>query len=149
MEGFDLGAIVRAGFDGQTYEPKHDEKRLGNQLLMVQLIMSDRQWHTLQELADATGGTVAGVSARVRDLRKAKFGGFEIERERVVGGLHRYRWNGEKSNPTPAKTKRQLEQENEALRARVAELESRLRIRERLNDEVTVLRGQMDLGLGA
>jgi hypothetical protein len=53
--------------------------------------MTDGRWWTLSELAERCGGTEAAISARIRDLRKAKFGGGVVERERVSGGLWRYR----------------------------------------------------------
>jgi len=42
-------------------------------------------------LAHWAGGSEASVSARLRDLRKAKFGAHTIERQRVSAGLFRYR----------------------------------------------------------
>jgi hypothetical protein len=52
--------------------------------------MLDHQWHTLADLA-TTGDPEASVSARLRDLRKPKFGGFHIERRYVSAGLWAYR----------------------------------------------------------
>jgi hypothetical protein len=82
-------------FGGETYEPEHDENRLRRQLAAVKNIMLDGQWHTLAELHTRIGaGSEAGISARIRDLRKDKFGGFVVERRRVapaVRGLHEYR----------------------------------------------------------
>lgn len=77
--------------DGDTYDRKQDGKRLLSLLERVKLIMLSGSWCTLKELKDETGGTESSVSARVRDLRKEKFGGYEIERKRIVGGLHAYR----------------------------------------------------------
>ena len=37
------------------------------------------------------GGSEAGISARLRDLRKEKFGGYSIERKRSDEGLWWYR----------------------------------------------------------
>lgn len=78
-------------FDGVTYEPDQDEARLASQLRRVFGVMSDSRWHTLAELAERTGGSEAGVSARLRDLRKPRFGHWTVERERVDGGLFMYR----------------------------------------------------------
>ena len=36
----------------------------------------------------------AGVSARIRDLKKERFGAYVIEKQRVSGGLWRYRMAG-------------------------------------------------------
>jgi uncharacterized membrane protein len=48
-------------------------------------------WWTLAELARATGYPEASISARLRDLRKPKFGGYTVERQYVERGLFRYR----------------------------------------------------------
>lgn len=78
-------------FDGETYEPAEDHARLKGQLWRVFQLMSDGKWRTLAEISEDAGGTEASVSARLRDLRKEKYGSREIERERVSGGLFRYR----------------------------------------------------------
>lgn len=78
-------------FDGATYDASRDEARLTGQLNAVRQILRDRQWHTLAELALRAGGSPAGVSARIRDLRKDKFGNHQIDREYVSGGVWRYK----------------------------------------------------------
>lgn len=85
-------------FGGATVEPE-DVPRLSRQLEAVRNIMADGKWRTLSELRAAVslylGKNVseAGISARLRDLRKRQFGALCVERERVEGanGLHRYR----------------------------------------------------------
>jgi hypothetical protein len=57
----------------------------------VYKLMTDGAWHTLPELAKAVQGSEAGVSARLRDLRKARFGGHVVDKRRVEGGLWEYR----------------------------------------------------------
>jgi len=78
-------------FSGTTYDPILDRTRLTTQLNRVFDKMRDGQWHTLAELAEYSGGTEAAVSARIRDFRKARFGGHTVERERVRAGLWRYK----------------------------------------------------------
>lgn len=78
-------------FDGATYEPKRDYVRLKGQMLRVFEIMKDGRWHTLSELSTKVEGSEAGVSARLRDLRKSRFGSRQIERDHVSHGLFRYR----------------------------------------------------------
>ena len=78
-------------FDGVTYEADRDHTRLKGQLWRVFQLMSDGKWRALTEIAEQAGGSEAGVSARLRDLRKSKYGSREIERKRVDGGLWRYR----------------------------------------------------------
>ena len=86
--------------DGDTYEEPFDKSRLNGQMLAVYEAMVEwrpNEWFTLSELTQAvrnlTGGgdTEAAVSARIRDLRKNKFGSFSVESERIEGGLWRYR----------------------------------------------------------
>ena len=78
-------------FDGKTYEVKEDHARLKGQLWRVFQLMSDGKWRTLSEIAEDAQGSEAACSARLRDLRKEKYGSREIERQRVDGGLWRYR----------------------------------------------------------
>jgi len=91
-------------FDGETYEPREDHARLTSQLERVKAAMSDRQWWTLEQLVTRCGGTTASVSARVRDLRKAKFGEFTVARRRVDGGLFEYSLSAAQAPPIPAAT---------------------------------------------
>jgi hypothetical protein len=79
-------------FDGDTYAPALDQKRLSGQLERVFWAMSDGQWRSLAELSIVSRGTEASVSARLRDLRKPKFGPYVIDRRRVgLIGLFQYR----------------------------------------------------------
>ena len=70
--------MVRLGghFNGPVYSPAHDHSRLTGQLLRVWDYMRDRKWHTLQEIAQATGDPAASVSAQLRHLRKDRFGAY-------------------------------------------------------------------------
>lgn len=83
--------LLLPDFDGATYERDLDHARLGKQFLRVARLMGDGAWHTLHEISGRTGDPEASVSARLRDLRKRKFGGHTVERERLAGGLFRYR----------------------------------------------------------
>jgi hypothetical protein len=78
-------------FDGETYRRALDHERLGAQLLRVARLMGDGDWRTLKQIANVTLDPEASISARLRDLRKRKFGGHTVERKRIVGGLYRYR----------------------------------------------------------
>ena len=79
--------------DGSTYSPTLDGLRLATQLSRVKRLMSDGQWRTLAEIARQVGGSEAGVSARLRDLRKPGCGYQVVERRRVerANGLWEYR----------------------------------------------------------
>lgn len=80
-------------FDGATYQADKDQARLTGQLLRVLKAMQDGgPWLTLAEIADETGDPEASISARIRDLRKKRFGGYEVEHRRRHGaGLWEYR----------------------------------------------------------
>jgi len=78
-------------FDGETYVRPRDHDRLFAQLAKVQSAMADHSWHTLPELELVTGAPQASISARLRDLRKPKFGGYLVERQYVAAGLWEYR----------------------------------------------------------
>ena len=79
-------------FDGKTYDPKTDEKRLTTQFQRVFAYMINSDWHTLPEIAKAISfppydqASEAGVSARLRDYRKKKFGNHTVNRRRKTGG---------------------------------------------------------------
>ena len=75
-------------FDGVTYVPELDKVRLTGQLKRVHARMSDSRWHTIGDICkwlsvDGKRYSEAGISARIRDLRKAKFGEFEVQRKRI------------------------------------------------------------------
>jgi len=84
-------------FDGATYEPEKDQVRLGRQAQAVFDLMIDGDWRTLREISLQLGYPEASVSARLRDFRKSRFGGYDIERRRIGdGGLFEYRIRREK-----------------------------------------------------
>jgi DNA-binding Lrp family transcriptional regulator len=78
-------------FDGKTYDPARDRDRLRKQLGAVKFPMLDGKWRTLEDIAAAVGAPPASVSARLRDLRKQKFGGYTVERGYLGQGLFQYR----------------------------------------------------------
>jgi hypothetical protein len=82
-------------FDGATYERDRDHARLGAQLRRVADALADGEWWTLRGLAERTGDPEASVSARLRDLRKGKFGGYTVIAEPIRRGLWRYRLEAE------------------------------------------------------
>jgi hypothetical protein len=78
-------------FGGETFDAERDGQRLENQLGRVRQFMLDGEWRTLGEIVMHCGGTEASVSARLRDLRKQKFGLYQIERKYFARGIHKYR----------------------------------------------------------
>jgi hypothetical protein len=87
-----MGETLPVRFDGESFDQAQDGARLSAQLEKVKALMLDGAWRTLEEIQDATGvRSSASVSARIRDLRKPRFGRYLVERRRVVGGLFEYR----------------------------------------------------------
>ena len=82
---------TRDAFDGATYEPRRDFVRLNGQLLRVKNLMADGRWRTLPEIRNHVGGSEAAISARLRDLRKERYGLHTVERKSLGDGLHSYR----------------------------------------------------------
>lgn len=84
-------------FDGKTYKPRKDGKRLTTLMGKVYALMNDGKWRTLAKISQQCGGTEASVSARLRDLRKDKFqskypnNGVERKRHPQSDGLFVYR----------------------------------------------------------
>lgn len=81
-------------FDGSTYDAEHDLARLSTQFEKVRAAMLSGKWFTLGELQKICGGSESGISARVRDLKKKKFGSYPVERRRrgeAKRGLWEYR----------------------------------------------------------
>ena len=78
-------------FDGATIDDAQDHDRLKTLLDRVREYMADGQARSLAQIQAACGGSEASVSARLRDLRKDKFGGHQIDRDRLTGGLYVYR----------------------------------------------------------
>lgn len=79
-------------FDGETYDPARDAKRLTGQALRVHDLMRDGRWRTLRAIADELQAPEASVSARLRDLRKPRFGGLHVHRRRTDrAGVYEYR----------------------------------------------------------
>ena len=85
-------------FGGKTFDEERDEERLRTQLTCVKEIMADRKWRTLSSIQAALlvqygkKGSEAGISARLRDLKKPQFGSHKMEKRRVNGsGYWEYR----------------------------------------------------------
>ena len=78
-------------FDGETFDEAQDGARLSGQLAQVKNLMADGEWRTLAHIARVVNSSEAGASARLRDLRKQKFGAYTVERRRKMKGLWEYR----------------------------------------------------------
>jgi hypothetical protein len=78
-------------FDGETYRPVRDHGRLGEQYTRIFNLMKDGEWRTLPSIEEITGDPTSSISARLRDMRKEKFGSHNVERKYVANGLFTYR----------------------------------------------------------
>lgn len=78
-------------FDGPTFSQARDGDRLHAQLNRVLAVLKDHRWHTLCDISSQTGDPQASVSARMRDLRKERYGSHTIERRYVARGLWEYK----------------------------------------------------------
>lgn len=81
----------RTDFDGETFNREQDGARLSRQLESVFDLMKDGKWRTIREIAARTKKPETSVSARLRDLRKEKFGSWNVDRRKVGVGLFEYR----------------------------------------------------------
>ena len=84
-------------FDGDTYDRRQDKNRLWTQLEAIKdLSLTDERWYTLAQIKGILKhgyrltATEASISARLRDLRKARFGSYQVDRRRA-GALYSYR----------------------------------------------------------
>ena len=82
--------MMTLSFQGETYEPIHDRKRLNRQAKRIWDLMVDGQWRTLAQISATTGDPESSVSARLRAFRKSRWGGNQVNRKRVSGGLFAY-----------------------------------------------------------
>jgi hypothetical protein len=82
-------------FDGETIDNDLDGDRLKGQLARVKkFTLKERRgaFVTLAEIAEACQCSESSAGARLRDLRKPRFGNYRVERRRIPGanGLHEY-----------------------------------------------------------
>lgn len=86
-------------FDGKTYNEKLDGPRLKKQLDRVReyMLAIFPSWKSLSEISEElaklypnTRFPEASISARLRDLRKPKFGNYTVKSKRRSSGLWEY-----------------------------------------------------------
>lgn len=82
-------------FDGDTFvphrpeDPGSDEERLGHEMACVRAVLIDHEWHVVSEFDHC--GPSAATTARIRDFRKEKNGGYTVESRYVRKGVWEYR----------------------------------------------------------
>jgi len=74
-------------FGGETFNNELDGARLKKQLNDVFVVMGDNHFRTLHEIHVITSHPIQSILARLRDLRKAKFGGYQVNRRRRGHGF--------------------------------------------------------------
>lgn len=89
--GLREGVVLDGPRDGATFEAARDEARLNAQQQRVYAVVRDGAWRTLSAIAALAGDPEASVSARLRDLRKPRFGNYQVERRNAGGGTWEYR----------------------------------------------------------
>jgi hypothetical protein len=84
---------IPAGVTGTLApETPNNTPRLARQVVRVQDLMRDGVWRTLRDIAATALCSEASASARLRDLRKPEFGGYNVERRKTaVPGVYEYR----------------------------------------------------------
>ena len=92
-------------FDGRTFSESKDGAHLASHLTRVRDFLVTHQpcVFTLQEIAEACGGSEASCSARLRDLRKSKFGAYDVVSQRDASNpaIWRYGIRGGPGDGTP------------------------------------------------
>lgn len=83
--------VILGDRDGDTYEAMRDRKRLDKQMVRVFELMKDGVWRRKEQIVMVTGDDWASSGARLRDLRKAKFGGYRVDRRPIGNGAFEYR----------------------------------------------------------
>ena len=78
-------------FDGDDYNHGRDNPRLVGQLYRIHKLMKDGQWRTLKQISEACDCPQASVSAQLRNLRKERFGAYNIEKHYYINGVYYYR----------------------------------------------------------
>lgn len=82
----------RALFDGKTFDKRLDQDRLSKQMRAVIELMSDGKPRSLESIAFNCDIPQQSASARLRDLRKDRYGNQEIKRTRISAGQNYYQW---------------------------------------------------------
>jgi hypothetical protein len=96
---------------GRTYDPSMDGVRLRDQALRVFELLRGAppdHWLSLREIAGITGDPEASISARLRDLRKKEFGGYNVERRRRAGATGTWEYRLGEGDPEPEPPRRML-----------------------------------------
>lgn len=75
-------AIADPNFSGPVYDEQLDHERLSKQHERIRDLMIDGVWRTVAEIAGVTGYPENSIQAQLRHLRKPRFGGWIVEKQR-------------------------------------------------------------------
>jgi DNA-binding MarR family transcriptional regulator len=81
-------------FDGSDIDSEKDNLRLAGQLKVIYDLVKDGKYRTLREIEDETNYPQSSISAQLRNLRKERYGSFNIEKRSRgdrENGLFEYR----------------------------------------------------------
>jgi hypothetical protein len=73
--------LAVARYEGPV-DPKIDFDRLQGQTRRIFNLMSDGNFRTLQEIEEITGDPQSSISCQLRHLRKLRFGGHTVNKQR-------------------------------------------------------------------
>lgn len=82
--------IYKEMFNGDDYQPVRDDVRLSGQIDRVFKAMKDGEWRSLGDISAITNDPEASISAQLRHLRKARFGGHTVNKTHIGSGLYKY-----------------------------------------------------------
>ena len=78
-------------FSGSDYQPERDKERLTQDYKKIKDLMSDGEWRTIRQVADATGSPDGSASAHMRAMRKKENGGHAVIKKYEGNGKYLYR----------------------------------------------------------
>lgn len=91
-------AEIESRYDGPEYGPEtepEDAKKYSVQMMLVHGLMMDGEWRSSLEICNKLAfAPTTRVDSRLRDLRKRKYGRWNVECRRCEDGVYRYRING-------------------------------------------------------
>jgi hypothetical protein len=82
--------------ESQPFTPA-DLDRVTNQRIAVKKLMADGKWRTVLDITATLGYTpvsIPAIGARLRDLRKARYGAYTVNRRKVGIGLFEFQLVG-------------------------------------------------------
>jgi len=95
----ELDLYRQPDFDGSDYKPDFDKVRLTKAIKKVFMFMMSNDWVSIDDIAENTGVPHSSASTHTRNLRKEKFGSWEVEKRKVGNGFFEFRLTGKHITP--------------------------------------------------